>query len=634
MINPRVMKVFYGTDSLPYKDKELQVHYPIVGNAFSGASNTTEIRFYLPSEWQGATFVANTILPNGTKGSKLLETSSDEDGVYAYLLLSQWYTQYKGDLYISIQGYNGGINYTYDSDNDIYTIYGTPTIVATGVIKLSIQFSTPFSSGEDETEMELIQRLLAIVAQANEMGIFVVANISTADLSDYEVGKIIYDNTTKQFYKKTSTSPYYERYDMVNDLYDIDTINNENGIVVNSGGDVEIIVNSGGDVEINADGLYFNDEEVDVYSYITLTNTSGTLTNGQNNKALRYNSKIVFDGLIYNLSYIIGNKRYYVATPYQAVDVSGFYNKANNYIEIDTSTKAYQVYSALAFVLLTASKTYEVFVEKEKTYIVLDSLQGGTLTTAQFNLIDVNTHEYLANTCIILQGRVYKLASYNASTMKFVSETYTSISGNELYTMEDYITINVSAKTYSWSTDAKNTYTKNYLDTLIATLKANSFQVVESLPAQGEEGIIYLIETSSGVYEQYIWEGNDYIDLGTTEIDLSGYLEKKTTNNTVYAVNGSGTQIQLGYSSSVVNDNLVLRSSSGQVKVPSTPVDDNDAVSLYFFHYTLLTELSVKVDKTFTIAGISLTTNITAQALTDALVYMNNTTDIDYVMED
>ena len=84
----------------------------------------------------------------------------------------------------------------------------------------------------------------------------------------------------------------------------------------------------------------------------------------------------------------------------------------------------------------------------------------------------------------------------------------------------------------------------------------------------------------------------------------------------------------------MVNDNLVLRSSSGQVKVPSTPVDNNDSVSLTYFTTTLASGLNAKVDKTFTIAGISLTTNITAQALTDALVYMNNTTDIDYVMED
>lgn len=43
-------------------------------------------------------------------------------------------------------------------------------------------------------------------------------------------------------------------------------------------------------------------------------------------------------------------------------------------------------------------------------------------------------------------------------------------------------------------------------------------------------------------------------------------------------------------------------------------------------------ELGGKVDKTTTIAGIALSGNISAQSLTDALIYMNTTTDLDYVM--
>lgn len=43
-------------------------------------------------------------------------------------------------------------------------------------------------------------------------------------------------------------------------------------------------------------------------------------------------------------------------------------------------------------------------------------------------------------------------------------------------------------------------------------------------------------------------------------------------------------------------------------------------------------ELAKKVDKTTTVAGIALSGNISAQSLTDALVYMNTTTDLDYVM--
>ena len=77
------------------------------------------------------------------------------------------------------------------------------------------------------------------------------------------------------------------------------------------------------------------------------------------------------------------------------------------------------------------------------------------------------------------------------------------------------------------STDVQYPSAKAVWD-LVSTVKTNSFQVVSSLPVTGQEGIIYLVETpaSSGIYEQYIWEGNDYIDLGTTQIDLSGYYDK------------------------------------------------------------------------------------------------------------
>lgn len=43
-------------------------------------------------------------------------------------------------------------------------------------------------------------------------------------------------------------------------------------------------------------------------------------------------------------------------------------------------------------------------------------------------------------------------------------------------------------------------------------------------------------------------------------------------------------------------------------------------------------EIDQKVNKTTTIAGIALSGNISAQSLTDALIYMNTTTDLDYVM--
>ena len=55
-----------------------------------------------------------------------------------------------------------------------------------------------------------------------------------------------------------------------------------------------------------------------------------------------------------------------------------------------------------------------------------------------------------------------------------------------------------------------------------------SFSVVESLPASGAEGIIYLVahshDTDDG-YDEYIWVNNAFEKLGHSDINLSGYVE-------------------------------------------------------------------------------------------------------------
>jgi hypothetical protein len=111
----KVLNVFYGTDLLPYKDKELQVHFPIVGQAFQGSSQTNAIKFYIDNIGdEDTTWVAVAKLPNGQIGFKQLSVNTDENGNYAYLQLTNWFTQYKGDLYINLQGYDGGIEFVED----------------------------------------------------------------------------------------------------------------------------------------------------------------------------------------------------------------------------------------------------------------------------------------------------------------------------------------------------------------------------------------------------------------------------------------------------------------------------------------------------------------------------------------
>lgn len=159
----KVLQVFYNENGLPFKDQERTVHFPIVGSGFMGASNTTQIKFYFKEIGDDTVkYVAVSKLPNGKVGSKVLENYFDTElnEPYALLELDSYYTQYKGDLFISLQGYQGGVQVTYDEESSQYEIHGTPTIAATGSIKFTINYANQFV-GSGETDNINFQRILA-----------------------------------------------------------------------------------------------------------------------------------------------------------------------------------------------------------------------------------------------------------------------------------------------------------------------------------------------------------------------------------------------------------------------------------------------------------------------------------------
>lgn len=217
MVN-KIMQVFYGTDCLPYKDKARSVHYPIVGNSFLGASNTTQIRFYIEQIGDRTdTWVANSKLPNGKIGNKVLTTYYDEEveEYYALLELSSFYTQAKGDLYISLNGFYGGVEITYDENTDQYSIEGIPTIQATGVVKIMIAYATPLQDGEEEQVLTL-QQLLAEIGKKlnkddNKYLKVVLSTISSINNPTYEAylkgGDVVYSSVDKKFYILSGTYP-------------------------------------------------------------------------------------------------------------------------------------------------------------------------------------------------------------------------------------------------------------------------------------------------------------------------------------------------------------------------------------------------------------------------------------------
>ena len=74
--------------------------------------------------------------------------------------------------------------------------------------------------------------------------------------------------------------------------------------------------------------------------------------------------------------------------------------------------------------------------------------------------------------------------------------------------------------------------TTSFVSTAIATALAGvtgiSFEKVDSLPAVGQAGVIYLVAkvgSVNDVYDEYYWFNGAFEYMGTTAVDLSGYVK-------------------------------------------------------------------------------------------------------------
>ena len=76
------------------------------------------------------------------------------------------------------------------------------------------------------------------------------------------------------------------------------------------------------------------------------------------------------------------------------------------------------------------------------------------------------------------------------------------------------------------------TYSKGEIDALVSGAVSGRFAVVESLPETGEANAIYLVPNSSGesgnVHDEYVWVDDAWEKIGSTQVDVSGKIDKVT----------------------------------------------------------------------------------------------------------
>lgn len=91
------------------------------------------------------------------------------------------------------------------------------------------------------------------------------------------------------------------------------------------------------------------------------------------------------------------------------------------------------------------------------------------------------------------------------------------------------------------------------INAAIAGISGISFEIVQTLPATGDPGTIYLVPESQSptgdIYSEWIYLNSAWEKLGTTAVDLTGMVSYDSTNeefsadNTVIAQYASNTDI-------------------------------------------------------------------------------------------
>lgn len=87
----------------------------------------------------------------------------------------------------------------------------------------------------------------------------------------------------------------------------------------------------------------------------------------------------------------------------------------------------------------------------------------------------------------------------------------------------------------------------NLINDAIGSAVGLNFEVVQTLPATGEGGTIYLVPNGGSaliknVYDEYIWYNGNWEKIGTTEIDLTNYLQRSDVDSALSSTSENPVQ--------------------------------------------------------------------------------------------
>lgn len=187
---------------------------------------------------------------------------------------------------------------------------------------------------------------------------------------------------------------------------------------------------------------------------------------------------------------------------------------------------------------------------------------------------------------------------------KIEGKPFASVDSSDFTITEEKLTINPDRFTTNenLSEKLKDYYTQSEVDKIISALKAGMYQIVESLPSTGEDGIIYLVGSSTP-YEMYIWENDSFIKIGDTEISLDGYVK------------GEGLEV----------DKLVVGNSGSSIKTTAYSIGTSitESETILPTSKAVYDSLALKQDKLTAGNGITIEDNVISSVITAVDVEVN-----------
>ena len=65
---------------------------------------------------------------------------------------------------------------------------------------------------------------------------------------------------------------------------------------------------------------------------------------------------------------------------------------------------------------------------------------------------------------------------------------------------------------------------------IMSIVDMNIYTIVDELPEEGETSKIYLVPNGNGTFDEYLWTGSEWDNVGMLEFDIANYYTKSQTD--------------------------------------------------------------------------------------------------------